>query len=101
MTRLVVTVDAESDISIILTHLEREAGLRTAESYGHRFRDTIIRLVAFPESGAPRPALGEQARIAIVYPYVLFYDYHARNDLLMLLRVLHGKAAITAKLMRR
>lgn len=59
MTRLVVTTDAESDTSDILDYLEREAGPRIAEDFGRRFRVAIERFVDLPETGPPRPLLGE------------------------------------------
>jgi toxin ParE1/3/4 len=101
MTRFVITPEAEGDISVILKYLRREAGVLTAEDYRRRIRETIARLRTFPKSGAPRPAFGEFMRIAVVYPYVLFYDYEPREDHLTLLRVLHGKAALEDKLFPR
>jgi plasmid stabilization system protein ParE len=71
MTRLVVTADAEADTNDILTYLEEKAGPLVAARCGHRFLVTLQRVVEMPESGAPRPALGPNIRIAIVYPYLL------------------------------
>ena len=68
MTRLVVTSDAEADTSDILAYLAQEAGAPVALEYGARFRAAIERLLSFPESGAPRPRLGSETRIAIVAP---------------------------------
>ena len=101
MTRLVVTADAEIDTDRILSYLEREAGPRVAVEFGQRFQQTIERLVALPLSGAPRPSLGPKARIAIVFPYILIYDYTDENDTLTLLRILHGRRNITRDLLRR
>ena len=101
MIRLIVTRSARADISKTLDYLENEAGRRTADSYSARFRDAIIRLGVFPASGAPRPALGESTRMLVVYPYVMLYDYQPSGDLLTVLRVLHGKTAITEKVLRR
>jgi toxin ParE1/3/4 len=57
-------------------------------------------------SRCPRPArrgkpLGPDAHIAIVYPYVLIYDYVQANDTVTLLRVLHGRRNITRDLLKR
>jgi toxin ParE1/3/4 len=101
MTRLVVTADAEADTTDILDHLEREAGRRISEQYGRRFYRTIERLVDVPQSGAPRPALEPDIRIAIVSPYVLIYEYRPSDDTLTLLRILHGRRNITGGLHRR
>jgi toxin ParE1/3/4 len=101
MTRFVLTPEAESDISDILIYLRREAGLSTAEEYRRRIQETIRRLRTFPSSGVPRPAFGQFMRMAIVYPYVLFYDYEPRDDRLTLLRVLHGRTDLEDKLLPR
>lgn len=101
MARLIATARFRSDTDDILDYLERLAGSRVAENYGHRFRATIDRLVQFPQSGAPRPALGQNARIAIVSPYILIYDYTAEDETVVLLRVLHERRNITRTLVRR
>jgi toxin ParE1/3/4 len=100
MTRLVVTAEADSDASDILDYLRREAGARVAADYGRRFGLTLERLVDLPQTGAPRPALGPNARIAIVSPYLLIYDYTHDDDMLTLLRILHGRRNITRSLLR-
>jgi plasmid stabilization system protein ParE len=101
MTRLVVTANAENDTTAILAYLEREAGPRVAAEYGSRFRRTIERLLALPSSGAPRSSLGSNARIAVVFPYVLIYDYTEEEDIVTLLRILHGRRNITRELLNR
>jgi toxin ParE1/3/4 len=101
MTRLVVTADAEVDTREILSYLEREAGPTIAAKYGRRFRSTLQRLIDLPETGAPRPSLGAHARIGIVSPYILIYDFVREDDLLVLLRILHGRRNITRDLLRR
>ena len=98
MTRLLVAAEAEGDIDDILSYLGREAGCATAIAYAERFTDAIERIVAFPGHGTARPQLGPQARVAIVYPYLLIYDFDAAEDLATLLRVLHGKREITERL---
>jgi toxin ParE1/3/4 len=101
VTRLVVTADAERDTSAVLDYIETQAGRRVAAEFGSRFQQTIERLVALPLSGAPRPSLGPAARIAIVFPYILIYDYTGEEDTLTLLRILHGRRNITRDLLRR
>ena len=68
MIRLVVTADAEKDTDDILSYLAREAGTAVAEKYGRQFRAKIEDLLRWPESGAPRPNLGDAVRIAVVSP---------------------------------
>jgi plasmid stabilization system protein ParE len=101
MTRLVVTLEADADAIEILDYLHREAGGRVAEFYNHRFQLTLDRLVDFPESGALRPTLGINTRIAVVPPYLLIYDYTRDDETLTLLRILHGKRNINPALLGR
>ena len=101
MARLVSTARFRSDTNEILDHLERVAGPLVAENYSRRFRATIARLIEFPQSGAPRSVFGANARVAIVSPYLLIYDYAPEDDAVVLLRILHGRRNITQELVRR
>lgn len=101
MTRLIVSREAETDLDEVLDYLEQEAGARTVLSYAKRFRKTLLSLAEFPGAGTLRPALGRKARISIVYPYVLIYDYDDGGDTLVLLRILHGRRNITKRLVLR
>ncbi len=56
------------------------------------------RLAEHPDSGAPRPGLGTDIRIGIVLPYIVIYRHHEADDIVTVLRVLHGRRNITAKL---
>ena len=100
MTRLSLAPLAEGDLSTILTFLRSEAGSSTAEKYRSRFRETFDRLRTFPESGAPRPDFGADLRIAVVHPYVVFYDFVRFGDALIVWRILHGKVSVDEKLLR-
>jgi toxin ParE1/3/4 len=44
--------------------------------------------------------LGPNARIAIISPYLLIYDYSAKDDAVTLLRILHERRNITQELIR-
>lgn len=101
MTRLIVAAEAESDLEDILDYLVSNAGRRTAAAYGERFADAIDRILTHPGAGAPRPVLGPDARISIVYPYILIYDFVVADDSVTLLRVLHGKRDITERMIKR
>lgn len=101
MTTLVVTVHAIRDFDDILHHLDDLAGQTTAQVYAHRFADALECIEQFPSTGPRRPALGPCARIAIVLPYVLIYDYSETNEHLVLLRVLHGRRRMTERLLQR
>ena len=100
MTELVVAPKADDDMREILDFLEREAGRQTAERYAVEFRRTIARLVEHRRSGPRRRALGRDARIAVVFPFILIYDYAAPSDMLSVLRVVHGRRDIGPHLLR-
>lgn len=90
MTRLVVTADAEADLSEILDYLKEQASALVADDYGRKFRASIERLVEFPGIGSRRKVLGPDTRIGVVPPYILIYDYTDADDRLTLLRIVHS-----------
>jgi plasmid stabilization system protein ParE len=56
-------------------------------------------LTEFPAIGPLRTALGPKARIGIIQPYLIVYDY-ADGGTVTVLRVLHGRRKITRDLVR-
>ena len=101
MSRLRVAVEAETDMSEILDALETKASPAVAARYAERFRQAVERLVEMPRNGASKPALGPHARRVVVPPYILIYDYTSGDDMVTLLRVLHGRRRITAEMRQR
>lgn len=101
MTRLLVAAEAKTDLSDILDYLALNAGSRTALAYAERFAGAIERIIALPRSAPPRPKLGPDTRVVIVYPYLMIYDFAAAADTATLLRVLHGKRSITEQMLKR
>lgn len=99
MVRVFVSAIAESDRSKILTYLAINAGYGTAERYNAAFRAIFRRLADFPDSGPRRPALGPSVRVAVAHPFVVIYD-HA-EETVTILRIVHGKRAITGDLLRQ
>jgi toxin ParE1/3/4 len=95
MTQLKVTQRAARDTDEILEYLANVAGTRTAERHLVRIQQTIERLVDWPEAMQRRPELGHNVRLAVVAPYVVIYRYERENDLLTILRVLHGRRNVT------
>jgi toxin ParE1/3/4 len=98
MARVVVTDQAKRDIRRILSDLTERAGHRVVERYAAEFKAAYRRLNSFPDSGAPRPALGLGTRIVLVLPYIVIYE--SREDTVTVLRVMHGKRNITRDIIR-
>jgi toxin ParE1/3/4 len=98
MARVVVTLSADADIAAIQKDLAKSAGIGVATKYTAAFERVYDRLAEHPGSGAPRPALGRDIRIAVVLPYVLIYRCRAADDVATVLRIVHGRRNITAKL---
>ena len=95
MTQLKVTRRAARDTDEIFDYLANVAGTRTAERHFLRIQQTIERLVDWPEATQRRPELGHNVRLAVVAPFVVIYRYESENDVLTILRVLHGRRNVT------
>ena len=93
MARVLVSVPAKQDVRDILTHLNDRAGYRVANRYAADFKRAYRILAEFPESGSRRPALGPDARVKLVHPYLVIYDYLL--DDVTVLRILHAHREIT------
>lgn len=98
MARIIVTSCADADTAAIQKDLAKSAGLGVATKYTAAFERLYDRLAEHPASGPPRPSLGRGIRIAIVLPYVVIYRYDPAADLVTVLRIVHGRRNITAKL---
>jgi plasmid stabilization system protein ParE len=99
MTRVLVSALAKQDVRDILKDLSERAGYAVANRYAADFKNVYRSLVDFPGGGPPRRSLGSDARIKIVFPYVIIYDHRA--DTVTVLRVLHGHRDITVELLAR
>lgn len=99
MARLVITIKAGRDVTSIVAMLADNAGQEVADRYRRDIDALYARLIIFPRSGAPRPSLGRDARLGVVAPYVVIYDY--RRDVVTVLRVLDGRRNITRRLIRQ
>ncbi len=99
MVRVAVTELAKRDVRHILSDLNRRASYRIAARYAAEFKSVFQRLAEFPATGAPRPGLGPQCRIALVLPYLVIYDF--ADDEVIVQRVLHGRRNVTRALIRR
>jgi toxin ParE1/3/4 len=93
------TDSADSDSSFIYADLHGKTGMRAVVKYRALFRRLYERLGDFPESGAPRPELGPDIRIGIVFPYIVIYRFDEADNSVIVLRIVHGRRKITAELL--
>lgn len=101
MARLIVSPEAQADVSSILSYLRLKAGATVADKYADGLDAAADRLIQHPGIGPPRPQLGADARVTMIDPYLLIYDYHRDRDVVVVLRVVHGRRNITMGLIRR
>jgi toxin ParE1/3/4 len=101
MARVRFTASAAADSAAILSDLNAKASHQIATKFGNRFTKLYDRLAGHPESGPPRPALGPNIRIGIVSPYIVIYRYIEADDVVTLLRIVHGHRKIAGKLLIR
>lgn len=97
MSRVVVTAIADSDTADIISYLDVEAGRRVAARYIAGFEKIYARLAIYPRSGSPRPLLGQNVRVSIVLPFVIIHEYVEIDDVVVVLRVLHGRQKISVR----
>jgi toxin ParE1/3/4 len=97
--RIVFTSLADADTAQIIGDPNKQAGENVADRCYAYFDSLYRRLERFPDCGAPRPKLGRYVRIAIVSPYVIIYE-HIDDDLVMIMRVVHGRRKITRRSLR-
>jgi toxin ParE1/3/4 len=99
MPRIVFTEAAESDTAFIYADLHAKAGKQTVLKYRALFKSLYERLAGFPDSGAPRPKVGRTVRIGVVFPYIVLYRHVEADDLVIVLRIVHGRRKITGKML--
>jgi len=100
MTRLVVSLQARADTAYVIRDLAAKAGNAVAAKYTASFETLFDRLLRFPDSGAPRPAIARHARIGVVSPYIVIYEFDAvTSDAVTIMRIVHGHRRITGKLL--
>lgn len=95
MARIFITSLADADTAHIIADLGAKAGEGVAARYHTDFEKLYDRLAAHPDSGAPRPRLGERVRICVVSPYVVIYEHIESGDTVMIMRIVHGRRKIT------
>jgi toxin ParE1/3/4 len=101
MAPIVFTAAADADAAAIFDYLYAKAGKSTVLKYRAAFKTLYEHLANFPDSGAPRPKVGWRIRIGIVSPYIVIYSHMEADDIVRVLRIVHGSRRITGKLLRR
>ena len=99
MAEVVFARSASEDEATILVDLSAKAGGRVAIRYRTLFTRLYDLLAEHPALGAPRPLLGRGVRIGIVAPYIVIYDLTEREDTVTILRIVHGRRNISARLL--
>ena len=82
---------ADADTAEIIADLADKAGASVADRYAASLDKLYRRLELFPEIGVPRTTLGTQTRIFVVLPYVVIYGYSKPDDVVTILRIMHGR----------
>ena len=100
MARLLLTNAADADIQDLMFDLGEKAGASVAGRYDADLDALYRRLEIFPEMGARRPELGPAVRICTVLPDVVIYEYRSSDDLVVIMRVLHGRRHMTRRSLR-
>lgn len=99
MARVVIAASASIDQAAILTDLMTKAGPVTAGKFRNLFSALFDRLARHPHIGPLRPALGPTIRIGIVPPYIVLYDHTPNDDVVTVLRIVHGRRRISGAML--
>lgn len=100
MARVELTEKADTDTEDIFVYLAERGGRPTVHKHQNQFEGIFDRLQLFLRSGHPRPKLGPNARVVIVLPYLIIYDWNEASDTVTILRILSGERKLTRKLLR-
>ncbi|HAH09582.1 MAG TPA: hypothetical protein DCL54_02730 [Alphaproteobacteria bacterium] len=100
MTSVILSQAASNDEREILQYLADSADDAVLTKYVKRFREVYQQLSQHPESGSLQPHLGKGTRMRVVAPYNVYTDYDETQDIVVILRVLHGSRKITRRMMR-
>jgi toxin ParE1/3/4 len=99
MARVIVSPQAQADTAYIIRDFAGKAGHAVASGYAASFENLYDRLAQFPNSGAPRPAIAQHARIGVVSPYIVIYEHDEQtSDIVTIMRIVHGRQRIIGKL---
>jgi plasmid stabilization system protein ParE len=99
MPRVIATESALHDEAAILADLVSKAGYRVAEKYNSLLDRLYHLLTDHPAIGPRRQSLGPRVRIWTVAPYIVIYELNDSEDIVTVLRIVHGNRNITWSLL--
>ena len=100
MARVVITAPADADAVEILARIAKEAGIESLRKFNERFEALYDRLADHPESCKTRPELGRYVRVGVVSPYLVIYRHVKRDEIVSVIRIVHGRRRISRELLR-
>lgn len=92
MKPVVIRPSADADLDKIFAWIAHDIA-DAAERVVRRIVDAISRLADFPDSGASRPELGQEARSMVVGRYLVLY--RVEPDRVEVRRIVHGARDLT------
>ena len=102
MASLIISKQAQADTDAVLRDLFLNAGHAVAARYATAFETLYERLQRFPDCGARRPAISPFARIGVVPPYLVIYEFDpASAGPVTIQRIVHGRRKITGRMLVR
>ncbi|MBX9590692.1 MAG: type II toxin-antitoxin system RelE/ParE family toxin [Hyphomonadaceae bacterium] len=102
MARIIVSPQAEHDLAQIVDEISDTAGPAVAGNLLGRIVAVIDKLALVPNaSGRLVPALGKEIRCHAIGSYNVYLRYDEAADVLLVVRVLHGRRNITAALFEK
>lgn len=82
-----ISPEARGDLADIRRYYRRVAGAAVAARMMRRLREAFAKIAEAPDIGALRPGYGEDVRLRLCIPYVIYVS--AMDDRVEVLRVLH------------
>jgi toxin ParE1/3/4 len=102
VTQIIVSPEAEADLSELKARIANAAGDLIATNYCYRIVETIRRLSRIPlAAGRLVPKLGDGMRCHPFGNYNIYMKYDADLNVLYVVRILHGRRDITKKLFQQ
>ncbi len=91
MAEVTLSPAAVEDYNAIIAELQQRAGTRIAQRYDAAIEAELRNIAEYPGSGAPRGRFGKLTRMALVSPYLIYYDGAPKAESVVVLRIVHGR----------